>query len=111
MIVMRFAVLTTLLLACAAHADAARYLNLLNRSHDSVMTVQVAVSGSDSFEVRHIDPISGGGGSSTVRLGETACRFDLRLQFRNGRQAVYREVDVCKGDALVIAPLPRVDVR
>ncbi len=111
MIVTRTAVLTTLLLACAAQADAARYLRLLNRSHDSVMTVEVAVAGSDTFEARRIDPISGGGGSAMVHLGDAGCRFDVRLQFRNGRQAVYREVDVCKGDALVIAPLPSAAVR
>ena len=111
MIVTRITLLTTLLLACAAQADAARYLNLLNRSHDSVMAVEVAVAGSDTFEARRIDPISGGGGSAMVRLGDAGCRFDVRLQFRNGRQAVYREVDVCKGDALVIAPLPRAAVR
>lgn len=111
MTVKRIAVMSTLVLATTAQAGQARYLKLLNRAHDSVVAVEVAAQGSDVYQPRVIDPVSGGGGSTTVRLGEAGCRFDVRLQFRNGRQAVYREVDVCKGDALVIAPLLRADSR
>lgn len=83
-----------------------RYLALLNRAHDSVTSVQVAASGTDAFEPRAIDTLAGGGGGTTLRLGDSGCRFDLRLEFRDGRRAIYRDVDVCKGDTLVIAPLP-----
>ena len=101
----RLAVLTSLLFATATHAAAPRYLTLLNRAHDSITTLEVATAGSDAFEQRPIDTIDGGGGSTMVRLGNAGCRFDLRLQFRNGRTAIYRDVNVCKGDTLVIAPL------
>jgi len=102
----RLAVLSSLLLASASatHAAAARYLTLLNRAHDSITTLEVAAAGSDAFEQRPIDAIDGGGGSTTVRLGDIGCRFDLRLQFRNGRRALYRDVNTCKGDTLVITP-------
>lgn len=107
MTVLRTAVMFTLVFAATAQAGQARYLTLLNRAYDSVVGVEVAAHESEAYQPRAIDPLSGGGGSTTVRLGEAGCRFDVHLQFRNGRQAVYREVDVCKGDVLVIVPLPR----
>jgi len=87
-------------------ADAPRYLRVLNRSHDSVHHLQVAPANGGDFESRPIDPIDAGGGSAVVRLGDAGCRFDLRLTFRNGRQALYRDVDACRGDVLVVRPLP-----
>ncbi len=101
----RLAVLSSLLLASTVNAAAPRYLTLLNRAHDSITTLEVAAAGSDAFEQRPMDTIDGGGGSTTVRLGDAGCRFDLRLQFRNGRTAIYHDVNACKGDTLVIAPL------
>ena len=100
----RPAVATALLFAAlAAHAgDAPRYLSLLNRSNNSITELQVAAAGTDAFAPRPIDPVAGGGGSTTVRLGNTGCRFDLHLRFRNGQQAIYRDVDICTGDTLVI---------
>lgn len=111
MTVTRIAVMSALMLSAVAQAGQTRYLTLFNRAHDSVVAVEVAVQGSEAYQLRVIDPLSGGGGSTTVRLGEVDCRFDVRLQFRNGRQAVYREVDVCRGDTLVIVPLPKVASR
>lgn len=112
MTLIRTAVMTvTLFATAAAHAGAARYVTLLNRAHDSIVAVEVAATGNEAFEPRLIDTIDGGGGSTTVRLGDSGCRFDVRLKFRNGRQAVYREVDVCKGETLVIAPLPVVEAH
>lgn len=101
----RLVVLSSLLLATAVHAATPRYLTLLNRADDSITVLHVAAAGSDAFEQRPIDTLDGGGGSTTVRLGDAGCRFDLRLQFRNGRTAIYHDVNVCKGDTLVIAPL------
>lgn len=102
-----FVLLALLSTAVSAHAaEPPRYLTVLNRAHDSILRMHVAVSGSGAFEPRPIDRIEAGGGSATVRLGDTGCRFDLRLEFRNGREALYREVDVCRGDVLVVKPLP-----
>lgn len=106
MIAVRLVVLSSLLYPAASHAAAPRFLTLLNRAHDGVTTLEVAAAGSGAFEHRPIDPLDGGGGSTTIRLGSNGCRFDLRMQFRNGRTAMYRDVDACKGDVLVIAPLP-----
>jgi hypothetical protein len=103
----RPALIAALLCATTAQAAEARYLSLINRAHDSVVAVAVAPAGQTTFEPRPIDMLAGGGDATTVRLADSGCRFDLRLQFRNGRTAIYRDVDVCTGDALVIAPLPR----
>jgi hypothetical protein len=109
MTLIRPAMIAALLFASTAHAGDARYLSLLNRAHDSVVAMAVAPAGDATFEPRPIDMLAGGGDSTTVRLADAGCRFDLRLQFRNGRMAIYRDVDVCSGDTLVIAPLPRRD--
>ncbi|MFL9585138.1 hypothetical protein [Stenotrophomonas sp. AB1(2024)] len=100
----RRAVVTALLLAAltAQAGDVPRYLLLLNRSDNSITALQVAAAGTEAFESRQIDPVAGGGGSTTVRLGNAGCRFDLHLQFRNGSQAFYRDVDICRGDTLVV---------
>ncbi|WP_422506304.1 hypothetical protein [Stenotrophomonas sp. GZD-301] len=90
-----------------AAADATPYLGLLNRAHDSITAIEVAPAGTAAFAPVVIAPLPGGGGSTTVTLAGQGCRFDLRLGFRNGRRAVYHGVDVCRGDTLVIAPLPR----
>ncbi|MET4615893.1 hypothetical protein ABIA71_001459 [Stenotrophomonas sp. 2619] len=97
----------SLFAAADANAGDARYLGLLNRAHDSVVALEVAPAGSDAFVARPIAVLPGGGGSSVVRLGDQACRFDLRMTFGNGRRAVYHAVDVCRGDTLAIQPLPR----
>lgn len=99
------AVLSSLLLATAAQAATPRYLTLLNRAHDSITSLEVAPAGSNAFEQRPIDRVDGGGGSTTVRVGNADCRFDLRLQFRNGRKAIYHDVNACQGETLVITPL------
>lgn len=102
-----FAVLCLAPLPLPVHAAEVHYLGLLNRAHDSVVALEVAPAGSEAFVAQPIHALAGGGNSTTVRLGAPGCRFDLRLQFGNGRRAVYRAVDACKGDTLVIQPLPR----
>lgn len=107
MILTRPLLLASLMFAGTAHGAEARYLGLLNRAHDSVVTLDVGPAGTDVFAPRSIDVLAGGGGSAMVRLGDEGCRFDLRVGFRNGRRVVYRNVDVCRGDTLVIAPLKK----
>ena len=94
----------SMMLAGAAHGAEARYLGLLNRAHDSVVALEVAPAGTEAFVPRSIETLPGGGAGTTVRLADEGCRFDLRVAFRNGRRVVYRDVDVCRGDTLVIAP-------
>ena len=99
--------IVSLMLAGTAHGAEARYLGLLNRAHDSVVALAVAPAGTEAFVPRSIDALPGGGAGTTVRLADEGCRFDLRVAFRNGRRVIYRDVDVCRGDTLVIAPLKK----
>ena len=107
----RPAVLATLLFATAAHAGAGkdtRYLDLINRAHDSVTSLEVAPAGSDEFQEKPLGvPLRGGGDSTTIEIAGGSCLYDIRLKFRNGRTLIYKDVDICSGGKLAIRPLPR----
>lgn len=107
----RPAVLATLLFATAAHAGGGkniRYLDLINRAHDSVTSLEVAPAGSDAFQKKPLGaPLRGGGDSTTIEIAGESCLYDVRFKFLNGRTLVYKDVDVCGGGKLAIRPLPR----
>ncbi|MEG2805008.1 hypothetical protein [Stenotrophomonas sp.] len=104
----RIAVVALLLTATAAHAaERVRYLDLVNRAHDRVTAVAVAPAGSGAFQAKDIDAVPGGGGATTVGIADAGCRYDLQVQFGNGRSALYPNVDVCRGGRLVISAMPR----
>ena len=107
----RPAVLATLLFAAAAHAGTGkvtRYLDVSNRAHDSVTSLEVAPAGSDAFREKPLGAFLGGGGdSTTIEIAGDSCFYDIRLKFRNGRTLVYKDVDICSSGKLVIRPLPR----
>lgn len=109
----RPAVLATLLFATAAHAGGGkniRYLDLINRAHDSVTSLEVAPAGSDAFQKKPLGaPLRGGGDSTTIEIAGESCLYDIRFKFRNGRTLVYKDVDICGGGKLAIAPLPSRD--
>jgi hypothetical protein len=98
---MRAVVFATLLAAATAHAHAerapSRYFDLINASHDSVTSFEVAPAGSDAF--RRIElgaPLRGGLTSTTVDVAAGDCLRDFRLVFRDGRTLVYPDIDVCR---------------
>lgn len=90
-----------------AHAPPpARYLKLVNRAHDSIVALAVAAAGSDAFRELPIGaPLGGGGRSTTVAVAGEDCRYDVRLLFRDGRTQIYRDVDLCRYNALRVRPL------
>jgi len=104
-------VLATLLFATAAHAGAGsdtRYLDLINRAHDSVTSLEVAPAGSGTFQEKPLGaPLRGGGDSTTIEIAGESCLYDIRFKFRNGRTLVYKHVDICSGGKLAIRPIPR----
>ena len=107
----RPSVFATFLFATAAHAGAGgntRYLDLINRAHDSVTSLEVAPAGSDTFQKKPLGtPLRGGGDSTTIEMKGDGCLYDIRFKFRNGRTLIYKEVDICSGGKLAIRPLPR----
>jgi hypothetical protein len=104
MTLIRTVALVTLLCSVAAPAFArssTRYLELINRQRDSVVSLAIADSGSDAFRAMSLTaPVHGGGNSRTIEIAGQGCRYDLRVGFRNGRVTVYRGVDVCRSRAL-----------
>lgn len=107
------ALLATLLSATAAQAGArthTRYLELVNRAHDSVTSLAIAPVGSDAYREMPLGaPLRGGGDSTTVELAADSCLHDLRFVFRNGRTLVYQSVDICRYPTVHIRRLPLRD--
>ena len=93
----------------AGEADKTRYLQVVNRAHDSLTAIAVKPSqvDQDFRDWPLASPVQGGGDSFTLAVREPGCRFDLQLQFRNGRAVVYKDVDVCRLQSLRIDPLQR----
>lgn len=101
----------TALFATAAHAGEGRdirYLDLVNRAHDSVTSLEIAPAGSDAYQPKDLGaPLRGGGDSATIQILADSCLYDFRFRFRNGKTLVYKDVDVCSGGKLAIRALPR----
>lgn len=104
----------SLLFVTAAHADEntqTRYLELINRAHDSVTSLAITTAGTDSFRDKPLEaPLRGGGDSATIEFDGDGgrCLYDVRFGFRNGRTLIYEGVDVCRGSRLRIGPLPAI---
>lgn len=102
-----------LLFATAAHADEGtqtRYMELINRAHDSVTSLAIATAGSESFRDKPLGaPLRGGGDSATIEVESDSsrdnCLYDFRFGFRDGRTLVYEGVNVCRGGSLRIEPM------
>jgi hypothetical protein len=83
-----------------------RYLELVNRAHDSIVSLSVAKAGSDEFrELSMGAPLGGGGGAATFSVAVEDCRYDIRASFSDGRAQVYRDLDLCRHRGLRIPPL------
>lgn len=95
-------------LACA-HAGAGeptRYLELVNRAHDTLASVSAAPAGSDAYADLPLgEPLRGGGHSATVEIAGETCRHDLLLVFQDGRRVLYPGIDVCRHRGVRIMPL------
>ena len=96
--------LVLLPLAGIAHAyaePATRYLELVNRAHDSIVSLAIADEGSEAFRDLPIEaPLRGGGNATTLAISGEVCRYDIRVSFRGGRSLLYKGVDVCRYRAL-----------
>jgi len=102
------ALLSPVALPDAGATGPVRYLELINRAHDSLASVAVSPAGRNDFEPLTLGgPVPGGGGSATVEIAGEGCRYDFRLTFRPGRAVLYPDIDVCRHRGLRIQPLPR----
>jgi len=88
-------------IALSAPADgsgtAPRYFDLVNASHDSVVSFAVAPAARDAFqEVAFDAPLRGGRTSTTVGLPNGGCLRDFRITFGDGRVLLYTDIDTCR---------------
>jgi len=91
----------------ALAGEGAHYLELINRAYDRVASVSAAPAGSQAWqELLHGEEVRGGGGAVTVQVAAGPCLQDVRVDFANGRRALYPGVDVCRHRGLRIQPLP-----
>ncbi|GHH57507.1 hypothetical protein GCM10009090_28760 [[Pseudomonas] boreopolis] len=97
--------------AATAHAEPGartHYFELVNRAHDSVVSLSIAPAGTGAFREQALaEPLQGGGDSITVGALGTGCRYDLRFVFRDGRTLVYEGADACRARVVRIRALPR----
>lgn len=102
------AIMGTLGLSAAAQAgdnDNSRTLAVVNRAHDSLTALAMSPAGQDDYrDVPLARSVQGGGDATTVNFDGGHCRYDLRMQFRDGRRMVYTNVDVCRLQSLRIDP-------
>lgn len=98
------------ILAPVAHAQAGErthYLYLVNRAHDRIVSVATTPVGGASWkELLHGGTLGGGGDTATVQLASDRCLHDVKVEFANGRRALYPALDLCRHRGLRIPPLP-----
>lgn len=98
------ALLATLSHASDAHAGDAgmRYFDLINVSHDSVVSASAAPAGDTGFVPIALAPLRGGFNVATVEISGAHCVQDFRIGFRDGRTLLYSDIDVCRRRGLYL---------
>ena len=91
----------------AIAGERTRYLDLINRAHDRIVSVAATPAGGTAWnELLHEETIPGGGGAVTVQLASDQCVHDLHVAFATGRRALYPALDLCRYRGLRVQPLP-----
>lgn len=107
---MRLSVIALLIaipLAPAHAGERTHYLDLINRAHDRIVSVAATPAGGTVWnEVLRDVAVPGGGGAVTVQVAGGQCVHDVRVEFANGRSALYPAIDLCRHRGLRIQPLP-----
>ncbi|MBA3928085.1 MAG: hypothetical protein C0521_00710 [Xanthomonas sp.] len=107
---MRLSVIALLIaipLAPAQAGERTHYLDLINRAHDRIVSVAATPAGGTVWnEVLRDAAVPGGGGAVTVQVAGGQCVHDVRVEFANGRSALYPAIDLCRHRGLRIQPLP-----
>ena len=106
----RLPVIVLLAIAPIIHAHAGErghYLYLVNRAHDRIVSVATAPAGGTSWnELLQGGTVAGGGDTATLQLASDQCLHDVKVEFADGRRALYPAFDLCRHRGLRIPPLP-----
>jgi hypothetical protein len=79
-------------------ASTVYYVDLVNTAKSSIVSLEVARSGSERFHVLHLGaaPLQEGAAATVaIRKGNDRCLRDLRVVFADGRVVTHRGFDVC----------------
>lgn len=97
------------LLATLCHAPNARaggnnkrYFELINVSHNSVVSASAAPAGDGRFVPIAIAPLRGGFNAATIEVPDAHCVQDFRIGFRDGRTLLYSDINVCRSRGLYL---------
>lgn len=91
----------------AIAGERTHYLDLINRAHDRIVSVAATPAGGTVWnELLSDAAVPGGGGAVTVQVAGEHCVHDVRVEFANGRSALYPAIDLCRHRGLRIQPLP-----
>ena len=103
---------TALSIADAQAGERTHYLYLVNRAHDRIVSVATAPVGGVTWnELLHGGTVAGGGDAVTVQLAADQCVHDVRVDFVNGRRALYPALDLCRHRTLRVQRLPARDAK
>jgi len=81
----------------SAASGGVRYLDLVNTTKNSIISLSVTPAGRDRWTPIDLGPsLQGGGASITVAIDSATCLHDLRTVFANGIELTVREFDVCR---------------
>ena len=111
----RLPVIVLLAIAPIIHAHAgerSHYLYLVNRAHDRIVSVATAPAGDTAWnELLQGGTVAGGGDAATLQLASDQCLHDVKVEFANGRRALYPALDLCRHRGLRIQPLPSRETK
>ncbi|HEV7272094.1 hypothetical protein [Pseudoxanthomonas sp.] len=96
----------------AAAAERTHTLYLVNRAHDRIVAVATTPAGGTAWnELLRGATLAGGGDTATLQLASDQCVHDVKVEFVNGRRALYPALDLCRHRGLRIPPLPARDTQ
>jgi len=80
-----------------ASAGTVYYVDLVNTTTSSIVSFEVARTGSERFHALRLGaPLQGGAGATiAIRKNDDGCLRDLRVVFADGRIVTHRGFDVC----------------
>ena len=107
---MRYAlcVVAGLLASCSASDPPRHYVDIINDSSDSVVSMNVAVPGSNAWKPLHLNGVSKGGfleggyiGQATVAMPvDQGCMYDVLVEFAHQRPLLISAMNVCRSRRL-----------
>ncbi|WP_133392709.1 hypothetical protein [Luteimonas terrae] len=78
-----------------------RYFELINVSHDAVVSVTEARPGGAQGSIA-LSPLRGGHHTAMLELASAPCIRDFRIGLRDGRTLIYRDINVCRSRGLYV---------